>query len=172
MKAGNEAGVDIKYYTFGAHMNGSPTAMGDGGGDRVIATLEGHDNMGAELGNAAAEAWVAGWRATDPGFDYPWINFQVMMDMVAEAVKKAGSTDALKVALALEGIQAPDIYGNVNTMRKDDHQMISPFHTALFTKGVKNISENTGWGWKTQSTASSSDLTFPTQCKMKRPSGA
>jgi branched-chain amino acid transport system substrate-binding protein len=172
IKAGNEAGLDIKYYTFGAHMNGSPTAMGDGGGDRVIATLEGHDNMGAERGNAAAEAWVAGWRATDPGFDYPWINFQVMMDMVAAAVNKAGSTDAMKVALALEGIEVPDVYGVPNIMRKEDHQMLSPFYTALFTRGVKNISENTGWGWKTQSTSSTQELTFPTACKMKRPSGA
>ena len=58
------------------------------------------------------------------------------------------------------------------SMRKDDHQLLQPFYTALFTKGVKNISEKTGWGWKTQTTSSTEDLTFPTQCKMKRPSGA
>jgi len=172
MKAGNEAGLDIKYFTFSAHLNGGPTAMGEGAGNRVIAVVEGHDNMGAEMGNAAAEAWVAGFRATDPGFDYPWVNFQTMTDMLAAAVTKAGSTDALKVALALEGIQVADIYGKMNTMRKDDHQLLQPFHTALFTKPVKNDSEKTGWGWKTQTTSSTEDLTFPTQCKMKRPSGA
>jgi len=172
MKAGVESGLDIKYYTFSAHLNGGPTAMGDGGGNRVIAALEGHDNMGAELNNTAAEAWMKGFRDTNPGFDYPWVNFQVMFDMLAAAVNKAGSTDALKVALALEDMQAPDVYGQMNTMRKTDHQLLSPFYTAAFTKPVKYDSEKTGWGWKTESTSTTQDLTFPSSCKMKRPEGA
>jgi branched-chain amino acid transport system substrate-binding protein len=92
--------------------------------------------------------------------------------MLAAAINKAGSTDPLKVALALEGMEMPDVYGNKNTMRKDDHQLIQPFFTALFTKPVKYESEGTGWGWKTQSGVKAEDLTFPTTCKMKRPSGA
>lgn len=172
MKAGVEAGLDIKYYTFSAHLNGGPTAMGDGGGNRVIAVVEGHDNMGVELGNAKAEEWVKGFRATDPGIDYPWINFQTMFDMLAGAINKAGSTDPLKVAVALEGAQAPDLYGEMNTMRKEDHQLLQPFYTALFTKPVKYDSEKTGWGWKTQTKATTQDLTFPTACKMKRPAGS
>jgi branched-chain amino acid transport system substrate-binding protein len=172
MKAGVEAGLDIKYYTFSAHLNGAPTSMGDGGGNRVIAVMEGHDNMGAELNNEAAEAWMKRFRTTDPGFDYPWVNFQVMFDMVAGAVNKAGSTDALKVALALEEMQAKDVYGKTNIMRKADHQLLSPFYSAIFTKPVKYDSEKTGWGWKTESTSSTEDLTFPTSCKMKRPEGA
>jgi branched-chain amino acid transport system substrate-binding protein len=92
--------------------------------------------------------------------------------MLAFAINKAGSTDALKVALALEGMQAPDIYGKMNTMRASDHQLLQPFYTALFTKPVAHDSEGTGWGWKTQSAVSTEDLTFPTECKMKRPSGA
>jgi len=172
MKAGNDGGLDIKYYTFSAHLNGGPRAMGDGGGNRAIAVLEGHDNMGAEMSLASAEEWVKGWRATGADFDFPWVNFQTTWDMLAAAITKAGSTDALKVALALENIQVNDVYGKPNTMRKDDHQLLQPFHTALFTKPVKNDSEGTGWGWKTQYTAKTDDLTFPTTCKMKRPSGA
>ena len=172
MKAGNEGGLDVKYYTFSAHLNGGPRAMGDGGGNRAIAVLEGHDNMGVETNNAAAEAWVKGWRASGADFDFPWINFQTTFDMLAAAINKAGSADALKVALALEGIQAPDIYGKMNTMRATDHQLLQPFYTALFTKPVAHDSEGTGWGWKTQSSVSTEDLTFPTECKMKRPSGA
>jgi branched-chain amino acid transport system substrate-binding protein len=172
MKAGNDGGLDIKYYTFSAHLNGGPRAMGEGGGNRAIAVLEGHDNMGAEINNAGAEAWVKGWRATGADFDFPWVNFQTTWDMLAAAIDKAKSTDALKIALALEGMQVNDMYGKPNIMRKDDHQLLQPFYTALFTKPVKNDSEGTGWGWKTQSTASTQDLTFPTSCKMKRPSGA
>lgn len=172
MKAGNEGGLDVKYFTFSAHLNGGPRAMGDGGGNRTIAVLEGHENMGSEMGNAAADAWAKGWRATGADFDFPWVNFQTTWEMLATAINKAGSTDPLKVALALEGMQMPDIYGKMNTMRKEDHQLIQPFYTALFTKPVPFDSEGTGWGWKTQSTSSAQDLTFPTQCKMKRPSGA
>jgi branched-chain amino acid transport system substrate-binding protein len=172
MKAGNDGGLDIKYYTFSAHLNGGPRAMGDGGGNRAIAVLEGHDNMGSEMNNAAADAWVKGWRATGADFDFPWVNFQTTWDMLAAAINKAKGTDALKVALALEGIQVPDVYGRTNTMRKDDHQLIQPFYTALFTKPVKYDSEKTGWGWKTQSTSTAEELTFPTTCKMKRPAGA
>jgi len=172
MKAGNDGGLDIKYYTFSAHLNGGPRAMGDGGGNRALAVLEGHDNMGEESGNAAAQAWVKGWRATGADFDFPWVNFQTTWDMLAAAITKANSTEALKVALALENIQVNDIYGKPNIMRKDDHQLLQPFYTAVFTKPVKNESEGTGWGWKTQYSAKTEELTFPTTCKMKRPSGA
>jgi branched-chain amino acid transport system substrate-binding protein len=172
MKAGVDSGLDIKYYTFSAHLNGGPTAMGDGGGDRVISVVEGHDNIGAEMHNAAAEAWMNGFRATDPGFDYPWVNFQTMFDMLAKAMNKADSTDPLKVALALEGMQDNDVYGKENIMRKADHQLLQPLYTAIYTKPVKYDSEKTGWGWKTETTSSTDDMTFPTTCKMKRPKGA
>ena len=95
-----------------------------------------------------------------------------MFEMLQAAVNKAGSTDALKVALALEGIQQKDVFGQNNIMRKDDHQMLVPFYQAVFTKGVKYDSEKTGFGWKTENTVSAADLTQPTSCKMKRPPGA
>ena len=144
MKAGNEAGLDLKYYTFSAHLNGGPTSMGDGGGNRTITVLEGNDNIGAETNNAAAEDFVKRWRATKPGIDFVWVNFQTMFNMLAAAMNKAGSTDPLKVAVALEGMQAKDIYGKVNTRRKADHQIQMPLYTALFTKPVKYDSEGTG----------------------------
>jgi len=172
MKASVDGGLDIKFYTYSAHLNGGQRAMGESGLNRAYAVLEGHDNMGAEMGNAAAEAWVKGWRATGADFDFPWVNFQTTWDMLAAAINKAGSTDALKVALALENLEMPDMYGKPNTMRKADHQLIQPFYTALFTKPVKYDSEGTGIGWKTQTSATAEQLTFPTECKMKRPSGA
>jgi len=172
MKAGNEGGLTLKYYTFSAHLPGAPTAMGDGGGDRTIAVVEGHDNMPSELKNASAEAWIKGWRDTKPVSDYVWINFDTAFRMLAAAIDKAKSTDALKIALALEGMDMKDVYGNVNTMRKADHQIQMPMYTAEFVKGVKYDSEGTGWGWKTVYTAPTKDLVLPTECKMKRPKGA
>ncbi|MSP05038.1 MAG: branched-chain amino acid ABC transporter substrate-binding protein [Acetobacteraceae bacterium] len=172
MKAAVDGGLDMKFYTFSAHLNGGQRAMGEAGLNRVIAVLEGHNNLGVETGNAAAEEWVKGWRATGADFDFPWVNFQLTWDMLAAAVNKAGSSDALKIALALEGLEKPDMYGKSNVMRKADHQLIQPFYTALFTKPVKYDSEGTGLGWKTLTSATAEQLTFPTECKMKRPSGA
>ncbi|MFV0297448.1 MAG: branched-chain amino acid ABC transporter substrate-binding protein [Hyphomicrobiaceae bacterium] len=172
VKAGNEAGLDLKYFTLSAHLNGAPTAMGDGGGNRAVSVMEGNDNIGAETNNATAEDFVKRWRATNPGFDYVWVNFQTMFDMLATAIDKSGSTKPLKIALALEGMQVKDMYGKVNTIRKADHQLLTPLYTALFTKPVKYDSEGTGWGWKTEGSSSAKDLTFPTKCKMKRPKGA
>lgn len=172
MKAGNEGGLNIKYYTFSAHLNGGPTSMGEGGANRTVTVLEGDDNIGAETHDAAAEDFVERWRATKPGFDYVWTNFQTMFTMLAAAIDKAGSTTPIKVALALEGMQVKDIYGKVNTMRAEDHQIQMPLYTAEFTNGVKYDSEGTAWGWKTESTVSAEDLTFPTSCKMKRPEGS
>ena len=34
-----------------------------------------------------------------------------MFDMLTDAINKAGSTDPLKVALALEGMQQKDLFG-------------------------------------------------------------
>ena len=55
--------------------------------------------------------------------------------MLVRAIDKAGSTDALKVALALEGMEQKDLFGVTNIMRKDDHQLLHPYYEAVFTKG-------------------------------------
>ena len=59
--------------------------------------------------------------------------------------------------------------GEPNTMRKEDHQLLTPFYAGVFTKDVKYDAEKTGLGWKTYMTATAADLTPPTTCKMKRP---
>ena len=172
MKSGVETGLNIGYYTFSAHLNGAPTAMGDAGLDRVHAVVDSHENIPSEIGNAEGDAWMKAFRDKILDFDYVWINFRTMFELLQTAVNKAGSTDALKVALALEGLQQKDAFGQNNIMRKDDHQLLVPFYQAIFTKGVKYDSERTGFGWKTENTVSAADLTQPTSCKMKRPDGA
>jgi branched-chain amino acid transport system substrate-binding protein len=89
--------------------------------------------------------------------------------MLAKAIDKAGSTDALKVALALEDAKATDLVGFPVQMRKEDHQLLMPYYAASFSRDVKYDSEKTGLGWKTDFIASTEDLTLPTTCKMKRP---
>ena len=85
-------------------------------------------------------------------------------------MNKAGSTDPLKFAQALEGMTITDMLGYQITMRKDDHQILSEYFVGVFTKGVKYDSEGTGLGWKTEVTVPAKDLAQPTTCNMKRPS--
>lgn len=172
LKSGVETGLDVGYYTLSAHLNGGPTAMGEGGVDRVHSVVDFQENIPAERGLAKSDAWIKGFRDQYPDFDYTWINYRTMFEMLQIAVNKAGSTDPLQVALALEGLEVTDAAGEKNTMRKDDHQLLNPFYEAVFTKGVKYDSEHTGFGWKTEMTIPAKDLAQPTTCKMKRPVGS
>ena len=79
--------------------------------------------------------------------------------MLQAAINKAGSTDPLKVALALEDMHAKDLVGQETIMRKDDHQLLMPYYAGVFSKDVKYDSEHTGFGWKTYATASAADPT-------------
>ena len=168
LKAGIESGLDVQYYTYSAHLNGGPTAMGAGGVDRVHALVDSHMNIGNENNNAAGDAWMKGFRDRNPDFDFVWLNYRTMFDMLRQAVNAAGSTDAYKVAVALEGMPMKDVFGQQTVMRKDDHQLLVPFYQAVFTKAVKYDSEHTGAGWKTEMMIPAADLAQPTTCKMKR----
>ncbi len=67
-------------------------------------------------------------------------------------MKKANSTDPVKVAHALEGLKVESMNGTVE-MRNTDHQAQQPLVVATWTKvdgkEVKYDAENTGYGWKT-----------------------
>ena len=68
-------------------------------------------------------------------FDFIAINSVThVRHAVRRRSNKAGSTDPLKVALALEGMEQKDLFGAVNIMRKDDHQLLNPYYEAVFTK--------------------------------------
>jgi branched-chain amino acid transport system substrate-binding protein len=89
--------------------------------------------------------------------------------MIADAVNKAGSTDPMKVALAMEGIEVTDPAGETAIMRPTDHQVMMTYYSVSFSTGVKYDSEKTGLGWKTDAVVKIADLDQPTTCKMKRP---
>jgi branched-chain amino acid transport system substrate-binding protein len=88
---------------------------------------------------------------------------------LAEAINKAGSTDAQKVAQQLEGMKTTDLVGWPVEMRAEDHQLLLPYYATTFTREVKYDVEKTGLGWKTDFIVPVDDLTLPTNCKMKRP---
>jgi len=168
MKAGNDAGLDVQYHAYLAHQPGGPTSTGPAGEGRLTSIMEFNDNVPVQENNPAAQKFVEGFRAR-ADFNFIPLDYVTMFQMLTAAINKAGSTDALKVALALEGMKATDMMGDENTMRAEDHQLLSPLHEAVFTKDVKYDAEKTGLGWKNEAKLSGADLTLPTSCKMKRP---
>jgi len=121
-----------------------------------------------EQNSAEGEKFVTEWRKNHD-FDLFQINNYVLLKMLAAASNKAGSTDPLKVALALEDITAKDPLGHDYRRRKEDHQLLEPLYAARFVKNVKYDSEKTGLGWQTVTVVEAKDLAQPTTCKMKRP---
>jgi branched-chain amino acid transport system substrate-binding protein len=168
IKAGVDAGLNIRYDSYLGHVIGAPTAIGNAADGRLTSVMEIHDNISVEEHNAEQEEFVKKWRATHD-FGFIAINSVTQFDMMVRAINQAGSTDPLKVALALEGMEAKDMFGITNIMRKDDHQLLTPYYEAVLTKGQKYDVEKTGLGWKTEYKTTVADETLPTSCKMKRP---
>ncbi|MFI5034039.1 MAG: branched-chain amino acid ABC transporter substrate-binding protein [Reyranellales bacterium] len=168
IKAGIDAGVDLRYYTMYAHLAGGATAIGPGGDGKVFSVQAFNENIAPETGNAEAEAWTKEFRAKFP-FDFYAAGFRTIFEFMAAGINKAGSTDPTKVALALEDLKIKDFLGFELTMRKDDHQIIGPYFVGIFKKGVKYDSEKTGLGWATSATIQAKDIEQPTTCKMQRP---
>ncbi|MGE4044441.1 MAG: branched-chain amino acid ABC transporter substrate-binding protein [Acetobacteraceae bacterium] len=169
VKAGLEAGLPVDYYTFLGHLAGSATAIGPAGDGRVHSVVSSHDNLGIELKNPDLTAFIDNFRKKFD-FDFIFGDRRMAIEMTVAAIAKAGTTDPLKVAQALEGIVVTDAAGQKATMRKDDHQILLTYYGVVFTKDVKNDSEKTGLGWKTETVVKPEDLDQSHHCKMKRPS--
>jgi branched-chain amino acid transport system substrate-binding protein len=168
IRAGMDSGLLIEYRTMLGHLAGTPTAIGPGGDGRVYSVVSFHENLAAEGNNPTARALVEAFRAKHD-FDFIAGERYVGVQMIADAVNKAGSTDPMKVALAMEGIEVTDPAGETATMRPTDHQVMMTYYSVSFSKGVKYDSEKTGLGWKTDAVVKIADLDQPTTCKMKRP---
>lgn len=168
IKAGIDAGVDLRYYTMYAHLAGGAVAIGPGGDGKVLSVQSFNENIAPEIGNKEAEAWTKAFRDKYP-FDFYAAGFRTIFEYLQAAINKAGSTDPLKIALAMEDLKLKDFLGYDTMMRKDDHQIIGEYFVGVFKKGVKYDSEKTGLGWATDATILAKDLEQPTTCKMNRP---
>lgn len=169
VKAGMDSGLAVDYNTMLGHLAGTPTAIGSGGDGRVHSVVSFHENLGAETHNDKLNAWVEAFRKTHD-FDFIFGDRYVAIELIAAAINKAGSTDPLQMALAMEGIKLTDAAGQEATLRPEDHQMLMTYYGTTFSKDVKYDSEKTGLGWKTAAVVKAADLGQPTSCRMKRPS--
>ncbi|KQU64472.1 MULTISPECIES: branched-chain amino acid ABC transporter substrate-binding protein [unclassified Rhizobacter] len=174
IRAGREAGLDARFYTFYGNALGAPAAIGEAGVDRVLAVAEWHPN----LGGAASDKFYAGFRERfpNPQDDYVHMRMQAMVEMLASAIEKAGSADPLAVARALEGLKLdPRHLGGFHhgTMRAADHQFEQPLVVSVMQRvgspGVRFDNEGSGYGFKTVLQLTESQTEMPHRCAMERP---
>jgi branched-chain amino acid transport system substrate-binding protein len=91
--------------------------------------------------------------------------------MLAQAIKRAGTTDVDKVAAALEGAEFTGLGGEQVVMRRDDHQLQMPIYISVHTnKNIKYDLDASGYGLFLEHKIERDKVTQPTTCKMQRPS--
>jgi branched-chain amino acid transport system substrate-binding protein len=169
IKASNEASLKATYYTLLAAFFGTPAAIGASGADRVKSTYSWSINAADEAWEKRVLQYEARYKSVS---DMAYLPPFRVLGMLADAMNKVGTTDALKVAYALEGMRYKGPTGD-SWMRVEDHQMMVPVYVLTFAKagqpGVKHDAEGTGYGWKTDGLIDAKSNVPPVRCQMQRP---
>ncbi len=167
IKASKDADMKIQIYAPLAGLQGTPAMIGEAGASRVRAALFWHANVEPNPLLAMAQAFKARYKE-----DWNWLPIYLLPSMVVAAMNKAGSAEAMPVAMALEGLRFAGPTGEV-WMRPEDHQLMMPIYETVFERvggpGVKYDAEDTGLGWKTEGKLSAEETVPPITCRIQRP---
>ncbi|MGJ7578758.1 branched-chain amino acid ABC transporter substrate-binding protein [Variovorax sp. RHLX14] len=165
IKASNDAGLNVKFYTYYAATTGTPTAMGAASDGKVLQVGYTHYNASGVMQPLMAEYKK---KFND---DLYTADIYTVFAMMNEAFVKSKSTDPLKVAAALEGMKFNSFNGEVE-MRKADHQLQQGLYITRWQKAdAKNpySPENTGYTLAPVKFYEAYVASTPTSCQMKRP---
>ena len=174
VRALREVGSDAKLYTFYGNALGAPAAIGEAGIGRVLAVAEWQPNVGG----AVSDAFYAAFRQRfpEPQDHYVHARMHLMLEMLASAIERAGSTDAVTVAHALEGLgsdSTPMGAWHAATMRAADHQLQQPLVVSVMDRagaaGVQHDVEGSGLGFRTLRRFEAGALSQNHNCRMLRP---
>jgi branched-chain amino acid transport system substrate-binding protein len=166
VKAMNDAGLKTPMYTYYAGVTGTPTALAAGGDSEVYVVAYGHANHTGELGQMGAEFKK---KFNDDYYTFATYNG---IQLLSSAMAKAKSTDPVKVAQAMEGMQFKSFAGDV-TMRASDHQLQQTMYITKWQKarGGEYHVENTDYTFVPVKQMDPYVSSTPTSCQMKRPAG-
>jgi branched-chain amino acid transport system substrate-binding protein len=165
-KAIIEAGVDAPIYTYYAAWDGITATFGDKGEGVIRLVHEGRQNPPDPR---FLERWKA-FKARYPNNDINQPRVLSTVEILAGAIDKAGDTDPVKVAYALEGMEHDSPLGGKLYMRPEDHQMIQDVHISVHTKdGIEVDADNSGYGLLAEQTVEMAGMDSETTCKMERP---
>jgi branched-chain amino acid transport system substrate-binding protein len=170
VKAAREAGFEGSFYTFYGNALGAPAAMGDAGIGKVVAVADWFPNVSGK----ASETFYQSFRQRfpNPADDYVHMRMQLMIESLAQAIEKAGSTKAADIAAQLEKVQVT-LAGQTARMRAADHQFQQPLAVAVMDKqgapGVKFDVEGSGYGFRVIRQLTPQQAEQPHTCNMQRP---
>jgi branched-chain amino acid transport system substrate-binding protein len=167
VKALNDAGLKIPMYTYYANVTGTPTALAAGGDSEVYVVAYGHANHTGEMGQMGQEFLK---KFNDDYYTHATYNG---IQLLAAAMAKVQSTDPVKVAKAMEGLQVKSFAGDV-TMRASDHQLQQSMFITKWQKakpGEYSV-EKTGYTFVPIKQMDPYVSSTPTSCQMKRPASS
>ncbi len=165
VKALGDAGLDIPMYTYYAGVTGTPTALAAAGAKEVYVIAYGHSNQPGEVGKLADDFKK---QFNDDYYTFATYNG---INLMAAAIAKAKSTDPVKVAKAMEGLEVKSFAGDVK-MRDTDHQLQQPMYVTRWEKTSAKYPysvENTGYTFVPVKQMEAYVASTPTSCAMKRP---
>jgi branched-chain amino acid transport system substrate-binding protein len=165
VKAANDAGLNVKFYTYYATVTGTPTALGANAAGKVYMVAYGHNALTGDAGKLADE-----FKAK---FNDDWYTLDIynVYAALAQAMARDKATDPVKVAATLEGMRFNGFNGEVE-MRKADHQLQQPLYIAVWEKATAKAPysvENTGYNFQPVKAYDAYVASTPTSCQMKRP---
>ncbi len=166
LKASKDAGLTVNFYTYYAGASGTPAAMGDYGLGKVRYVYNYYPAMQGEI-RKLADAFALKY----PGEEFTTATIYHVFKTFSASIAKAKSSDPVKVAKAMEGLELKSFSGNI-TMRASDHQLQQQLYLATWRKADKNnpfIMEKTGNTWVADKSFDAYVASTPTTCQMKRP---
>ena len=165
LKSANDAGLDVRFFTYYAYGTGAPTAMGSASAGKVYAVGYGHYNMGGEIQKS-----IDGFKKK-MNDDMVQTSIHHVFSLLDHAFAQARSTDPVKVAAALEGMKFKTFNGEIE-MRKADHQLQQGLFITRWEKTSAKYpydGENTGYTLAPVKYYEPYVASTPTSCQMKRP---
>ena len=170
VKAAKEVGFEGSFYTFYGNALGAPAAMGDAGIGKVVAVADWFPNTPT----AASAAFYQSFRQRfpKPEDDYVHMRMQLMIEALAQAIERAGSLDAARIATQLEKAEV-SLAGQTAHMRAGDHQLQQPLAVAVMDRqgapGTKFDVEGSGYGFRVVRQLTPQQAELPFRCNMARP---
>ncbi|MDX4955740.1 branched-chain amino acid ABC transporter substrate-binding protein [Delftia acidovorans] len=170
VKAAREAGFDGRFYTFYGNALGAPAALGEAGVGKVLAVADWLPNVPGTDSQAFYKAFRE--RFPRPADDYVHMRMQLMIEALAQSMARAGSTDTVAVAQALEGAEVA-LAGRKGRMRAADHQFQQALVVGVMDRqgapGVPFDVEGSGYGFRVVREIEAARAEQPAMCRMRRP---
>ncbi len=162
VKAAADTGFPATFFTYYIGGREIVQAVGMAGkGDAQIS--EWHENVDAP----AIDRMAAEFKAKYNENFYYW-RVVDMIDTLAAAMKKADSSDPLKVGKVLSGMKFDTPLGP-EEIRADNHQLLQPMYVSILAPDMPHMFPGVPLGFKTIKRFDAEETRLPTTCAMKAP---